>query len=180
MKEELASLYAGKFDTPKGKDIEDYNKEKLQQLNFAPLRKAFVVCGLMGFKDFLGNYDNFAFIHDKLVITDTGVGSGNTGRHSEYVPAGRTNFHSDVIDDLNSLLNQDNVRIPLFKEHLTIEDIIEGIDELKMKGVEDVKKILDESFKPIPNPFQENDKRYADFIKYNQALQSHSAQLYKT
>ncbi|KTC78414.1 hypothetical protein [Legionella brunensis] len=179
VKEELASQYAGQFDTPKGKKTEAYNKEKLQELNFAPLRKAFVVCGLMGFHDFLGNYDNFAFIKNKLMITDTGVGSGNTGQHTTYVSAGKTNFDDDVLKDLDLLLaNKKSELVSEFRSHLTIEDVIKGIEDLKTKGKEELFNILEESFKPIPNPFKENDKRYAKFVSYNEALQFHKGQLY--
>ncbi|WP_157070708.1 hypothetical protein [Legionella steelei] len=179
VKEELASQYAGQFDTPKGKKTEVYNREKLQESGFAPLRKAFVVCGLMGFHDFLGNYDNFAFINGKLMITDTGVGSGNTGQHNSYVSTGNTNFDNDVLKDLDRLFENDNQLVSSFRGHLTIKDVLDGIDELKTKSKEDLKKILDESFKPIPSPFDKSDPRYDDFMRYNGALQLHKDRLYQ-
>lgn len=179
VKEELASQFAGQFDTPKGKKTEVYNREKLQESGFAPLRKAFVVCGLMGFHDFLGNYDNFAFINGKLMITDTGVGSGNTGQHSSYVRAGNTHFDSNVIKDLDSLFENKNALVSEFREHLTIKDVLDGIDELKIKSKEDLKKILDDSFKPIPNPFDKSDPRYNYFMRYNMDLQQHKKGLYQ-
>lgn len=179
VKEELASLYVGRFDTPRGIQTETYNKEQLQLTNFAPLRKAFVVCGLMGFHDFLANYDNFAFIQDKLVITDTGVGSGNTGDHAKYVPAGKTNFNNDVIMDLDLLFQVQRSKnlISTFKDHLIIDDIIKGIDDLKTKSKQELKKVLDAAFAPIPNPFKKLDPRYKAFTKYNDALQLHKERL---
>ncbi|MCW8400930.1 hypothetical protein OQJ26_19305, partial [Legionella sp. PATHC038] len=57
--------------------------------------------------------------------------------------------------------------------------VLDGIDELKIKSKEDLKKILDDSFKPIPNPFDKSDPRYNYFMRYNMDLQQHKKGLYQ-
>lgn len=176
VKEELASLYAGEFDSGIASCI-DYNKAVIKEREYMPLRERLVVFGLMGFHDCLGNYDNFAFIKGNLIITDTGVGSGNTGQHATYVRAGSDTFDADPIGDLERLFNNTSDNVTQLRKHVRVKDIYLGIKKLDDINIEQLEMLFDEAFKPIPNPFDNADQRQNKFKIYNRALQTHKEKL---